>query len=92
MGVSDTISLSNEGAIKVAKATLNGEGLSIQGGASVTTAGVNAGGQRVSGGAAGAIAPGSMDAINGGQMWDYQRQQDDRWNRLTPVSVSWTSG
>ncbi len=80
VGVSDTISLSDEGAIKVAKATLNGEGLSIQGGASVTTAGVNAGGQRVSGVAAGAIAPGSMDAINGGQMWDYQRQQDDRWN------------
>lgn len=80
VGVSDTINLSDEGAIKVAKATLNGEGLSIQGGASVTSAGVNAGGQRVSGVAAGAIAPGSMDAINGGQMWDYQRQQDDRWN------------
>jgi hypothetical protein len=80
VGVSDTISLSDEGALKVAKATLNGEGLSIQGGASVTTSGVNAGGQRVSGVATGAIAPGSMDAINGGQMWDYQRQQDDRWN------------
>lgn len=23
---------------------------------------------------------GSADAINGGQLWDYQRQQDDRWN------------
>lgn len=79
VGVSDTISLSDEGAIKVAKATLNGEGLSIQGGASVTTAGVNAGNQRVTNVSAGRLEQGSMDAVNGGQLWEAQQAWNDRW-------------
>lgn len=79
VGLSDTISLSDEGAIKVAKATLNGDGLSIQGGPSVTTAGVNAGNQRVTNVSAGRIEQGSTDAVNGGQLWEAQQAWNDRW-------------
>jgi len=79
VGVSDTISLSDEGAIKVAKAMLNGQGLTVEGGASVTTAGVNAGNQRVTGVAPGRIEQGSTDAVNGGQVWDMQQANNDRW-------------
>jgi len=32
--------------------------------------------------AAGRIAPGSTDAINGGQVWAMQRQLDDRWTDI----------
>lgn len=76
----DTIELSEQGSVQVAKAIHNSDGFTVQGGPSVTRSGINAGNQRVTGVAAGAIPPGSTDAINGGQLWDYQREQDDRWN------------
>lgn len=80
VALKDTIELSEQGSVQVAKAIHNSDGFTVQGGPSVTRSGINAGNQRVTGVAAGAIAPGSTDAINGGQLWDYQRQQDDRWN------------
>lgn len=80
VGLKDNVGLSEKGSVQVAKATHNSDGFTVQGGPSVTRSGINAGNQRVTGVAAGAIAAGSTDAINGGQLWDYQRQQDDRWN------------
>ncbi|HGM6050102.1 adhesin [Stenotrophomonas maltophilia] len=81
VGLKDTVELSEQGSVQVAKAIHNSDGFTVQGGPSVTRSGINAGNQRVTGVAAGAIAPGSTDAINGGQLWDYQREQDDRWNQ-----------
>jgi len=80
VALKDTVELSEQGSVQVAKAIHNSDGFTVQGGPSVTRSGINAGNQRVTGVAAGAIAPGSTDAINGGQLWDYQREQDDRWN------------
>lgn len=80
VGLKDNVGLSEKGSVQVAKAIHNSDGFTVQGGPSVTRSGINAGNQRVTGVAAGAIAAGSTDAINGGQLWDYQRQQDDRWN------------
>lgn len=80
VSVSDKVLLSDQGSLRVGATTVNGQGVSVQGGPSLTASGVNAGNRKVTGVAAGAIAPGSTDAINGGQLWDYQRQQDDRWD------------
>lgn len=80
VALKDTVELSEQGSVQVAKAIHNSDGFTVQGGPTVTRSRINAGNQRVTGVAAGAIAPGSTDAINGGQLWDYQRQQDDRWN------------
>lgn len=81
VALQDTVELSEQGSIQVARTIHNSAGFTVQGGPSVTRSGINAGNQRVTGVAAGAIAAGSTDAINGGQLWDYQREQDDRWNQ-----------
>ncbi|USA47090.1 YadA-like family protein [Acinetobacter sp. C26M] len=47
---------------------IDGNGLTIEGGPSVTKDGINAGDKKVTGVADGAIAAGSKDAVNGGQL------------------------
>ena len=65
--------LSNSG-LAVGSATVNGTGLRIAGGPSMTTTGINAGGQVVTNVGDGSLLAGSMDAVNGGQI--YQLRQD----------------
>ena len=55
-------------SVKTGNSLLNNTGLTITGGPSVTTAGINAGNQVITGVANGLIAPGSKQAINGGQL------------------------
>lgn len=79
VSLSDTVVLSEAGSVRVGGTTLDAQGVSIHGGPSVTTAGVNAGHQRVTHVAPGRIEAGSLDAVNGGQVWALQQQMDDRW-------------
>ena len=61
--------------INVGKVNISGSGINM-GGADITTGGgnIDMGGGRITNVAGGAIAQGSTDAVNGGQLWDaYQR-------------------
>ena len=80
--LSDSVLLSEQGSVRVGATTVNAQGVSIEGGPSMTAAGVNAGNQRVTHVSAGRIEAGSTDAVNGGQIWELQRQQDDRWTNV----------
>lgn len=79
VAVSDNVQLSDAGSVSVGATTVNAQGVSIQGGPSVTTAGVNAGNQRVTNVQAGRVERGSMDAVNGGQIYEMQQAWNDRW-------------
>lgn len=82
VSVSDDVELSEKGSVKVGGTTVNNEGVSIQGGPSMTRQGFDAGRQRVTNVAPGRIAQGSMDAVNGGQMWDLENRMNDRWTNV----------
>ena len=79
VGLSDTVVLSDQGSVRVGGTTVNAQGIAIDNGASVTRTGVDAGRMRVTHVAAGRIEQGSMDAVNGSQIWELQQQMDDRW-------------
>jgi autotransporter adhesin len=81
VSVRDNVQLSDAGSVSVGATTVNANGISIQGGPSVTNAGVNAGYQRVTNVSAGRIERGSTDAVNGGQVWDMQQTNNDRWTQ-----------
>lgn len=78
--LSDTVELSEQGSVSVGGTRVDAQGVHIQGGASMTRNGIHAGNQRITGVAPGRIEQGSMDAINGGQMWEFKREMDDRWD------------
>lgn len=48
----------------------------------IDSEGINANGHKVRNVADGAIAPGSRDAVNGGQLYDFRSNVDDRFNVL----------
>lgn len=48
----------------------------------IDSQGINANGHKVRNVADGAIAPGSRDAVNGGQLYDFRSNVDDRFNVL----------
>ena len=58
----------NNNGVKVGDSTLNDKGLTINNGPSVTGAGINAGDKKITDVADGNVAPGSKDAVNGGQL------------------------
>ena len=58
----------NNNGVKVGDSTLNDKGLTINNGPSVTDAGINAGDKKITDVADGNVAPGSKDAVNGGQL------------------------
>lgn len=77
----DNVELSDQGSVKVGATTVNAQGVSIAGGPSMTTKGIDAGHQRVTSVAAGRIEQGSMDAANGGQLWELDDRWNDRWTQ-----------
>lgn len=79
VGLSNTLDLSDAGSIKFGdKGTiLNNSGLTIANGPSVTTDGINAGGKVISNVGNGSVVEGSTDAVNGGQLYDVQKQITD---------------
>lgn len=77
VSLSDNIELSQNGSVTAGQTTLSGDGVRIQGGPSMTANGIDAGGRQITSVAPGRIAQGSMDAVNGGQIWDLE----DRWDR-----------
>lgn len=82
VGVADNIELSDQGSLQVGATTVNGNGVSIEGGPSVTRNGIDAGNQRVTNVAPGRIEQGSMDAVNGGQIWELEDRWNDRWSEM----------
>lgn len=78
--LSDHVKLSDEGSISVGKALVDSQGFYVEGGPSMTRQGINAGGQRITNVAPGRIEQGSMDAVNGHQIWEMQRALDDKWD------------
>lgn len=79
VGLSNTLDLSADGGIKFGDkgTTLNNSGLTIANGPSVTTDGINAGGKVISNVGNGSVVEGSTDAVNGGQLYDVQKQITD---------------
>lgn len=67
VSLSDNVELSSQGR------------LAIDGGPSMSGTGIDAARRRVTGVADGRIEQGSMDAINGGQLWDMESRWNDRW-------------
>ena len=67
--------LGNDG-VKVGDSTLNTDGLTIAGGPSVKKDGINAGNKKITGVADGNVAPGSTDAVNGGQLAEVKSKAD----------------
>jgi trimeric autotransporter adhesin len=79
----DNVELSDKGSVKVGATTVDGEGVRIANGPSMTTQGIDAGSQRITNVAPGRIERGSMDAVNGGQLWDLEQRWDDRWTQVS---------
>lgn len=79
VSLSDNVELSAQGKLAVGATTVNNSGVSIQGGPSMTANGIDAAGRQITNVAPGTIAQGSMDAINGGQLWDLENRLNDRW-------------
>lgn len=79
VSLSDNVELSAQGRLAIGATTVNANGVSIQGGPSMTANGIDAGGRQITNVAPGAIAQGSMDAVNGGQLWDLENRLNDRW-------------
>lgn len=79
VGLSNTLDLSDAGSITFGEngTTLNNSGLTIANGPSVTTGGINAGNKVISNVGAGSVAENSTDAVNGGQLFDVQKQIND---------------
>jgi len=80
VSLSDNVELSAQGKLAIGATTVNNDGVSIQGGPSMTANGIDAGGRQITGVAPGTIAQGSMDAVNGGQLWDLENRLNDRWS------------
>ena len=79
VGLSNKLDLSSTGSITFGTdgTTLNNSGLKIANGPSVTTDGINAGGKVISNVGNGSVVEGSTDAVNGGQLYDVQKQITD---------------
>ena len=75
VGLSNTLNLSDDGSITFGTdgTTLKNSGLTIANGPSVTTDGINAGGKVISNVGNGSVAENSTDAINGGQIFNIQK-------------------
>lgn len=82
VSLADNISLSEQGSLEVGATTVNADGVSIEGGPSLTRQGIDAGNQRITGVADGRIAQGSLDAVNGGQLWELENRFNDRWTEI----------
>ena len=67
----------NVTSVKAGDSTLNTDGLTIAGGPSVKKDGINAGNKKITGVADGNVAPGSTDAVNGGQLHDTAKSMAD---------------
>lgn len=80
--LSDVVELSEEGRLAVGGTTVDAQGVRVQGGPSMTRQGLDAGKQRITGVAAGRIERGSTDAVNGGQLWQFQQDVNDRWDQI----------
>jgi len=80
VSLSDNVELSAQGRLAIGTTTVNGSGVSIQGGPSMTVNGIDAGGRQITNVAPGMIAQDSMEAVNGGQLWDMENRLNDRWN------------
>lgn len=76
VGLSNTLDLSDAGSITFGEngTTLKNSGLTIANGPSVTTDGINAGNKVISNVGDGSVAEGSKDAINGGQIFNIQKE------------------
>lgn len=79
VGLSNSLDLSSTGSVTFGTngTTLNNSGLTIANGPSVTTDGINAGGKVISNVGNGSVVEGSTDAVNGGQLYDVQKQITD---------------
>ena len=66
----------NVTSVKAGDSTLNTDGLTIAGGPSVKKDGINAGDKKITGVADGNVAPGSKEAVNGGQLAEVKAKAD----------------
>ena len=66
----------NNNGVKVGDSTLNDKGLTINNGPSVTDTGIDAGNKKITDVADGNVAPGSKDAVNGGQLAEVKSKAD----------------
>ncbi|KGF46613.1 hypothetical protein HMPREF0872_07825, partial [Veillonella montpellierensis DNF00314] len=67
--------------------TVNENGLTIKNGPAVTKAGINAGGQAIHNVAPGVIAPNSLDAVNGGQLFGTEMRVAELGGRISKVGA-----
>ncbi|WP_447896622.1 YadA-like family protein [Stenotrophomonas acidaminiphila] len=74
VALKDTVTLGNT--------TVSSDGVRVANGPSVTTGGVDAGSQRVTNVSNGRIEQGSMDAVNGGQVFAMQQEFNDKWTDI----------
>ena len=76
VGLSNTLDLSDSGNVTFGEngTTVNNSGLTIANGPSVTTDGINAGNKVISNVGAGSVSENSTDAINGGQIFNIQKE------------------
>lgn len=74
VALKDTVILGNT--------TVSSDGVRVANGPSVTTGGVDAGSQRVTNVSNGRIEQGSMDAVNGGQVFAMQQEFNDKWTDI----------
>ncbi|OUO95201.1 YadA-like family protein [Cloacibacillus sp. An23] len=74
--------------INVGKINISGSGINM-GGADINTGGgnIDMGGGRITNLAPGAIAPGSTDAVTGGQLWEAYNRMDDLGERINVVGA-----
>ena len=66
----------NVTSVKAGDSTLNTDGLTIAGGPSVKKDGINAGNKKITDVADGNVAPGSKEAVNGGQLAEVKAKAD----------------
>ena len=66
----------NVTSVKAGDSTLNTDGLTITGGPSVKKDGINAGNKKITDVADGNVAPGSKEAVNGGQLAEVKAKAD----------------
>ena len=76
-----------EGSITTGDTTINNNGVTINNGPSITKNGIDGGGTTITNINGGSVAPGSTDAVNGGQLYNVTRKVGDLGNRINKVGA-----
>ncbi|XGA80586.1 YadA-like family protein [Halomonas sp. CH40] len=84
--LAESVDLGTNGSVQTGNTTVNNDGVAITGGPSMTASGgIDANNQKITNVAAGDVAPGSTDAVNGGQL-------DQVETGLTTLGMNFSDG